>query len=102
MAGHVACVKYIRIAYKILAETPDGNRPFGRPGCRREDNIKFNPKETGSVTECCGLCNEILGSTKLGNIVASSATSSFSETVFRTISRAVPPQCLQPFVTATP
>ena len=30
-----------------LLEKPDGKKPFARPGCRWEDNIKMYFKETG-------------------------------------------------------
>jgi len=29
-------------AYRILAETPEGKKPLGRPRRRREDNIKMD------------------------------------------------------------
>jgi hypothetical protein len=31
-------------------ETPEGNRPLGKPRCRWEDNIKIDLKETGSAS----------------------------------------------------
>jgi hypothetical protein len=34
-------MKKIRDAYKILVRIPPGKRPFGRPGCRSEYNIKM-------------------------------------------------------------
>jgi hypothetical protein len=37
----------VRIAYRILIGKPEGNRPFGRPRCRWEDNIRMDHKEIG-------------------------------------------------------
>jgi len=37
----------VRNAYKILVGKRERNRPFGRPGCRWEDNIKLNVIEIG-------------------------------------------------------
>jgi hypothetical protein len=39
MVRHIAYIGDIR--------TAEGNSPFGRPGYGCEDNIKFDPKETG-------------------------------------------------------
>jgi len=39
MVGHIAYIENIG--------TAEGNSPFGRPGYGWEDNIKFDPKETG-------------------------------------------------------
>ena len=36
-----------RCAFKILTGTPTGNRPFGTPRRRWEDNIKTDLKEIG-------------------------------------------------------
>jgi hypothetical protein len=36
-----------RGVYKVLVGKPEGNRPFRRPRCRWEDNIKMNPQEVG-------------------------------------------------------
>jgi hypothetical protein len=49
--GHVACMKKIRIAYKILVGNAEGKRPLGRPRHRWEDNIKMDQREVrvGSV-----------------------------------------------------
>jgi hypothetical protein len=43
-AGHVACTKEMRNAYKILVWTTQGKRPLEKFGW--EDNIKTNLKET--------------------------------------------------------
>jgi hypothetical protein len=34
-------------AYRVLVETPEGKRPFGRPRCELEDNIKKYLHEDG-------------------------------------------------------
>ena len=39
-----------RYAFKILAGTPIGNRPLGRPRSRWEENIKMDVKEMGINT----------------------------------------------------
>jgi len=39
------------IAYIEDIRTAEGNSPFGRPGYGWEDNIKFDPKETGGIVE---------------------------------------------------
>jgi len=31
--------------YRVLVEKPEGKRPFGRPSCRWEDNIKVDLQE---------------------------------------------------------
>jgi len=31
----------------VLVRKPEGKRPFGRPTCRWEDNIKMNLQEVG-------------------------------------------------------
>lgn len=41
MVRHIAYIEDIR--------TAEGNSPFGRPGYGWEDNIKFDPKETGGI-----------------------------------------------------
>jgi hypothetical protein len=33
--------------YRVLVKKPEGKRPFGRPRCRWEDNIKMNIQEGG-------------------------------------------------------
>jgi hypothetical protein len=37
--------------YRVLVRKPEGNRPFGRPSLRWEDNIKVDLQEEG----CGGL-----------------------------------------------
>jgi hypothetical protein len=32
---------------RVLVEKPEGKRPFGRPRCRWEDNIKMGLQEVG-------------------------------------------------------
>jgi hypothetical protein len=44
-AGHVACMRLIRNAYKILAGKLEGRRPFRRPNHRWEDGIKMDLRE---------------------------------------------------------
>jgi hypothetical protein len=53
-AGHVAHVGKMRNAYKLFVGKHERKRPFERPGCRREDNIRMDLRETewGGV---CGL-----------------------------------------------
>jgi len=36
-----------RSIYRVLVGKPAGKRPFGRPNCRREDNIKMDLQEVG-------------------------------------------------------
>jgi len=36
-----------RGAYRVLVGRSDGKRPFGRPGCRWDDNIKMDLEEVG-------------------------------------------------------
>jgi len=40
-AGHVACMRDRRVAYRVLVRRPEGRRPLGRPRRRWEDNIKM-------------------------------------------------------------
>jgi hypothetical protein len=40
-----------RGVYKVLVGKPEGKRPFGRPRCRWEDNIKMHLQEV----ECGGM-----------------------------------------------
>ena len=42
-AGHVARIG--RGLYRVLVGKPEGNRPFGRPRHRSEDNIKIDLQE---------------------------------------------------------
>jgi len=44
-AGHVAPMGERRGVYRVLVEKPEGKRPFGRPRCRWEDNIKMDLQE---------------------------------------------------------
>jgi hypothetical protein len=36
-----------RKAYRLLVGKPEGNKPLGRPRCRRMDNIKIDLREIG-------------------------------------------------------
>jgi hypothetical protein len=45
-AGHVARMGEGRIVYRVLVGRPEGKRLLGRPGCRWEDNIKMDLRET--------------------------------------------------------
>jgi hypothetical protein len=36
-----------RGAYRILVRKPEGRRLLGRPRCRKDDNIKMDPREAG-------------------------------------------------------
>jgi hypothetical protein len=49
-AENAACMGEVRNEYNILVRTPEGKRPFRRPRCRWEGNIKMDLKEKG-----CGL-----------------------------------------------
>jgi hypothetical protein len=49
-AGHVATMKEVRIAFKILRGKPTWKRPLGRPRLRLEDNIRMDLKEIGINT----------------------------------------------------
>ena len=49
-AGHVARMEEGRNALKILAGTPTGKRPLGRPRRRWGDNIRMDLKEIGINT----------------------------------------------------
>ncbi|KAJ4432824.1 hypothetical protein ANN_21463 [Periplaneta americana] len=75
--GHVARTGETRNVYKMLVGRPEGKRPFGRPRCRKEDNIKMDLREVGYDGRVWitllrtgtdgGLCeggNEPLGSSK--------------------------------------
>ena len=44
-SGHLARMEEGRSAFKILAGTPTGKRPLGRPGRGWEDNIRTDTKE---------------------------------------------------------
>jgi len=45
LTGHVANMGDKRRAYKILVGKPEGRRPFGRPKCRLENNVKMDLQE---------------------------------------------------------
>jgi len=47
-AGHVARMER-RGVYRVLVESPERKRPLGRPRLRREDNIKMDLREVGSL-----------------------------------------------------
>ena len=40
-----------RGVYRVLVGKPEGKRPFGRPRCRWEDNIKMDLQEVGGGCE---------------------------------------------------
>jgi hypothetical protein len=44
-AGHVASIGERRGVYRIFVGKPEGQRPFRRPRCRWEDNIKMDLQE---------------------------------------------------------
>jgi hypothetical protein len=46
-AGHVARMGEGRGIYRVLVGRPEDKRPLGRPGRRREDNIKMDLREIG-------------------------------------------------------
>jgi hypothetical protein len=46
-AGYVARMGEKRNAWKVLVGKPEGKRPTGRPGLRREDNNRKNLREKG-------------------------------------------------------
>jgi hypothetical protein len=46
-AGHVALVGERRVAYRVLVEKSEGNRPLGRPRFRWGDNLKMDTQEMG-------------------------------------------------------
>jgi len=46
-AGHVARMGEGRDVPRVLVGKPEGKRPFGRPRCRWEDNIKMDLREVG-------------------------------------------------------
>jgi hypothetical protein len=46
-AGHVACMRSKRNAYRILVGKPEGKTPLGRPRGRWEDNVKMDVREIG-------------------------------------------------------
>jgi hypothetical protein len=46
-AGHVARMREMRNAHRILVGKPEGKRPLGRPRRRWVDNIKIDLRERG-------------------------------------------------------
>ena len=46
-AGHVARMGERRGIYMVLVGQPEGERPFGRPRRRCEENIKIDLQEVG-------------------------------------------------------
>ena len=50
MTGHVARMKEVRSAFKILTGNRTGKRPLGRPRFRWENNIRMDLKEIGINT----------------------------------------------------
>jgi hypothetical protein len=45
--GHVAHIREVRNAYKMLVRKPKGKRPLGRSRHRWEDNIRMDLMEIG-------------------------------------------------------
>ena len=43
-------MEVVKRTFKILAGTPAGRRPLGRPRCRWEYNIRMDLKEIGTNT----------------------------------------------------
>jgi hypothetical protein len=59
-----------RAAYKVLVGGPEGKRPFGRPRCRREDNIKTDLQEVDEGMDMIDLAQyrgQVAGSCERGN-----------------------------------
>jgi hypothetical protein len=46
-AGHVVRMRDRRGVYRVWVRKPEGKRPFGRPRCRWEDNIKIDLQDVG-------------------------------------------------------
>jgi len=46
-AGHAARMGERSGVYRVLVGKPEGKRPFGRPRCRWEGNIKMDFQEVG-------------------------------------------------------
>jgi len=46
-AGHVACMREWKGAYRTLVEKTEGKRTLGRHRCRSEDHIKMDLLEEG-------------------------------------------------------
>jgi hypothetical protein len=47
LAGNVADVGEMRSVFSILIRNPEGKRPFGKPGHRRNNSIKMDHREIG-------------------------------------------------------
>jgi hypothetical protein len=45
--GQVVCTGERWNADRVLVGNPEGKRPFGKPRCRRENNIKMDLREIG-------------------------------------------------------
>jgi hypothetical protein len=50
-AGHVACIRQMINACRILVGNPECKRPFGRSSCRLEDNIRRGLTEKFGVVD---------------------------------------------------
>jgi hypothetical protein len=58
-AGHIACIRETRNAYKVLVGKSEGKRPFVILRHRWEDNIKMDVKEMGwEVMDCIHLAQD--------------------------------------------
>ena len=80
-AGHVARMGGYRRVHRVLVGKPEGNRTFGRPRRRWEDNIKMDLQEVGcggldwtdlaqgQVAGTCECGNEPSGYTKCGEFL---------------------------------
>jgi len=47
--GHVAHMRAMRNAHKILADKPEGKRPLGKPRRRWEGNVRMDVREIRRV-----------------------------------------------------
>jgi hypothetical protein len=47
LEGHVACIREIINAYKMLVGNPEGKRPLRRSRHRWEANVKIGLREVG-------------------------------------------------------
>jgi len=54
--GHVANMGEGRGMYRVLVVKPEGKRPFGRPRCRWEDNIKMDLQEVRTACTTSAGC----------------------------------------------
>jgi len=45
--GHVACMREMRVVYRVLVGKPEGKSPFGIPRRRWEVNIEMDLQEVG-------------------------------------------------------